>query len=448
AYLAGLRLEVLHATTNSAICHFMVGEELQPTRYACDDMVAVDRILDEAYVMERYIDAQFGGPGLGWFRIVQTPAEAREVIAAGKMAVVLGIETSDLFNCRITPWPGDQACDLAYVQEQLDYYQSLGVRAIFPVHKYDNAFTPGDGNRAFIELGNFLNSGYWSNYTENCPPEVTDGFDKGDIFFGGLNMPRDQFISEPDFDFSQYPDAPVNTASLFLNQLFEPPLVGNYCQNAVMTPLGEELMAEMMARGMIIEVDHLPKWSYKRAYELLEAADYPAAGTHGRNFDGKIYELGGISTVGFGRCHDANNPGASVQGFIDKIQFITDHGGYPAEGFGFDLNGFAGAPGPRFAEGKCGSPQENPVTYPFSSYAGDVEFTTPVVGNRELDFNQEGMVHIGLMPELIEDARHDGLSDEDLEPLFRSAEAYIRMWERAEERAGALTAPGGMLSGR
>ena len=25
-----------------------------------------------------------------------------------------------------------------------------------------------------------------------------------------------------------------------------------------------------------------------------------------------------------------------------------------------------------------------------------------------------------------------------LEPLFRSAEAYIRMWERAEERAAAL----------
>jgi len=45
-------------------------------------------------------------------------------------------------------------------------------------------------------------------------------------------------------------------------------------------------------------------------------------------------------------------------------------------------------------------------------------------------------VHIGMLPELIEDVRRDGVSDADLEPLFRSAEAYIRMWEKAEARAG------------
>ncbi len=34
--------------------------------------------------------------------------------------------------------------------------------------------------------------------------------------------------------------------------------------------------------------------------------------------------------------------------------------------------------------------------------------------------------------------RRAGLCNEDLEPLFRSAEGYIRMWERAEVRAAAL----------
>jgi hypothetical protein len=174
-----------------------------------------------------------------------------------------------------------------------------------------------------------------------------------------------------------------------------------------------------------------------RAYEKLEAADYPAVGSHGRNYDGRIYQLGGTSTTGFGRCRDGN-PGSTVQGFIDKIQFIADNGGYPAEGFGFDLNGFAGARGPRFGDGVCNTEQTDPVTYPFSSYAGDVEFTQPVVGNRSLDFNYEGLVHIGLLPELIEDARRDAVSEADLEPLFRSAEAYIRVWERAEERGAVL----------
>ncbi|KIG17662.1 Peptidase, M19 family protein [Enhygromyxa salina] len=440
AHLAGLRLVVQHATTNSVICNFTAGQDLQQTRYECDDMVAVDRIIDETYVMERYIDAQSGGPGMGWFRVVQTPAEAREVIAAGKMAVILGIETSDLFDCALTPKAGDPTCDEAYIQEQLDYYYSLGVRAMFPVHKYDNAFSPGDGDRAFIELGNFLNSGHWSNFTLDCPAEVTDGFDKGDVNFGGLNQPREEYNSAPPNNLSAFPDMPLNITSVYLQQILEPPLVGAYCQNASLTPLGETLISEMMARGMIIEVDHFSQQAYKRVFELLEAANYPAAGTHGRNFNGRLYELGGVSKTGFGRCREAGNPGSTVQGFLNKIQQITDVGGYPAEGFGFDLNGFAGARGPRFGDGVCADEQMDPITYPFSSYAGDIEFTQPVIGNRELDFNTEGLVHIGLLPELIEDARRDAVSEDDLDPLFRSAEGYIRMWELSEQRAAALRA--------
>jgi len=85
--------------------------------------------------------------------------------------------------------------------------------------------------------------------------------------------------------------------------------------------------------------------------------------------------------------------------------------------------------------------QTNPITYPFTSYAGDVEFTAPYLGNRAVDFNTEGMIHIGLFPELIQDARTDA-GDEALEPLFRSAEAYVRMWELAEARAVALRSGG------
>ncbi len=437
AYLAGLRLVVLHATTNAIICDFMIGEGIQKGRYGCDDMTAVDRIIDEAYAMERYIDAQSGGPGLGWLRIVHTPAAARTVIAGGKLAVILGIETSNLFDCKLTPLAGDPTCDAAYVEAQLDHYYDLGVRAIFPVHKYDNKFTPGDGDRAFIELGNFANSGHWSNFTLDCPDPQVGGFDDGDVNFGGLNMPRDVYDSPAPIDNSKFQDAPLNTTGMYLNEIGMPPLVGAYCQNATLTALGEHMLSEMMARGMIIEVDHLPQWSYVRAYELLQAADYPPVGTHGRNHNGLLYALGGVSKTNFDVCR-GDQPGATVQGFTDKIQFIIDHGGYPAEGFGFDLNGFAGARGPRFGDGVCPIPQKDPITYPFASYAGDIEFSQPVVGKRTLDFNTEGLVHIGLLPELIEDARRDAVDPADIEPLFRSAEGYIRMWELAEQRAAEL----------
>ncbi|MEM6993227.1 MAG: hypothetical protein AAF721_22120 [Myxococcota bacterium] len=434
AHLAGLRLVVQHATTNSVICHMTAGQGIQPVRYDCEDMTSVDRILDETYAMERYIDAQAGGEGLGFFRIVGTPAEAREVIEDGKMAVLLGIETSDLFRCYLTPREGMPTCDEAYVVEQLDHYYERGVRALFPVHKYDNAFSAGDGDRAFIELGNFFSSGHWSNFVDDCP-DLPVVFDKGDVAFPGLNMPRDDFGGAAPNDFSNFPTLPLATALPYLGQLGDPPLVGEYCQNAGLTALGETLVDEMMARGMIIEIDHLPQRSYARMYELLEAADYPAASTHGSTNDGRLYQLGGVSKTGLGRCREPGRPGAMLDRLQERIALIEANGGFPAEGFGFDLNGFAGAPGPRFGEGRCAEEQDDPVTYPFESYAGDVTFTAPRIGNRELDFNTEGLVHIGLLPELIEDARRDAVSDADLEPLFRSAEGYIRMWEKAELRA-------------
>lgn len=437
AWMSGLRLVVQHATTNSIICHLTVGQGAQESRYDCEDMTAVDRIIDQTYAMERYIDAQNGGPGEGWFRIVTTPAAAREVIAEGKMAVILGIETSNLFECTSVPRPGEPECDEAYLLEQLDAYYERGVRVLFPVHKYDNAFSAGDGDRGFIELGNLANSGHWSNFTEEGCPDIDVVFDEGPISFGGLNMPRDEFISDPPIDVSNFPNNPLGTLIGLLGDLGDMQ-EGDFCQNHGLTPLGETLLDEMMQRGMIIEIDHFSRRSYQQAFNMLEANDYPAAATHGSNNNGELYALGGISKTGLGRCRSADGPGAMTQRLRDRVAQIEAAGGYPAEGFGFDLNGFAGAPGPRFGEGACDGMQEDPITYPFDSVAGDVTFTEPSVGDRVIDFNTEGMSHIGLLPELLEDARRDAIDEADLEPLFRSAEGYIRMWEKSEARGAAL----------
>ncbi len=441
AYLAGLRLVIQHATTNQIICDFTVGQGFQKVRYACNDMVAVDRIIAESYNMERYIDAQAGGPGKGFFRVVTTPERAREVIAQGKMAVVLGIETSNLFDCFSVPHDGAPTCDEAYIKQKLDEYYARGVRVLFPVHKYDNAFTAGDGHKGFIELGNFINSGHWSNFVEDCITDVPRNFDGGSLSFKGLNRPRDKYMSPPPNDMSRFAERPVRTLAPHLLRLQEGGQQGDFCQNAGMTELGERLLREMMLRGMVIEVDHFPRRSYKRAFEILEENDYPAAGTHGSNYSGRIYALGGVSKSGLGRCRDPERKGAMLDGLRERVELITKNGGYPAEGFGLDLNGFAGAPGPRFGErSECKAPQEDRVTYPFKSYAGDVTFTEPRLANRRPDFNTEGLVHIGMLAELIEDARRDAESEADLEPLFRSAEGYLRMWEKAEARAEALRA--------
>ena len=439
AYLSGLRLLVQHATTNEFLCKLAAGVGAQAKRHDCNDMVNVDAILDATFAMERYIDAQAGGPGQGWFRIVYSPEEARAEIIAGNLAVVLGIETSVLFDCYLVPFDGFSKCTEADVVAKLDEYYDKGVRVLFPVHKYDNGFSAGDGHRGIIDIGNFGHTGHYNSYIE-CPADLLTfpgGFDTGGVAFAGLNQPRDVYDSPPPVDVSQFEQKVVGTLLPYVGLLSSGALEGEYCQKHGLTDLGEFLMAEMMKRGMIIEVDHMPRKSYQRAYEILEENDYPAMGTHGRNNNGRLYALGGMSKSNLGRCRSADTPATTDDNFQDRIQLMRDMGAFPAEGFGFDLNGFAGAPGPRFGENaRCSTVQtDEGITYPFKSYAGDVTLERPVVGNRMLDFNTEGMVHLGLVAELIEDVRRDGVTDEELEPLFKSAEGYIRVWEKSERRA-------------
>ena len=53
-------------------------------------------------------------------------------------------------------------------------------------------------------------------------------------------------------------------------------------------------------------------------------------------------------------------------------------------------------------------------------------------GNRDWDFNTDGMAHYGLMPDFLQDLRNIGMQPMQLTYLFRSAEDYIQMWEKAE----------------
>lgn len=53
-------------------------------------------------------------------------------------------------------------------------------------------------------------------------------------------------------------------------------------------------------------------------------------------------------------------------------------------------------------------------------------------GRRDFDINLDGFAHYGMLPDFLQDLRNVGLSTQQLAPLFRSAEAYLRMLQRAE----------------
>jgi hypothetical protein len=119
-------------------------------------------------------------------------------------------------------------------------------------------------------------------------------------------------------------------------------------------------------------------------------------------------------------------------------------------GMGSDFNGVAGHFGPRFGSAACGGDTgersaqlmaKNRLEYPFTLDQFGT-FTPQVSGPKVFDYNTIGLAHVGLLPDFIADLKRVGLSSADLDPLFRSAEEYIKMWELARRetvRSGCIS---------
>ena len=65
AWLGGLRLIVMDAVTNEALCKS--GTKVAGTDCALS-MTAIDAQLQAAKDFQTFLDSQYGGPGKGWFR--------------------------------------------------------------------------------------------------------------------------------------------------------------------------------------------------------------------------------------------------------------------------------------------------------------------------------------------------------------------------------------------
>lgn len=150
--------------TNGVICSVYFFKDR-----GCDEMDSIRLQAQKTYDLQAYIDRMYGGTGKGWFRIVTDSAQARQVVAQGKLAVVLGVETSEPFGCKQIL---DVAqCGKADIDRGLDELYGLGVRSMFLCHKFDNAlcgvrFDEGALGTA-INAGQFLSTGtFWT--TEQC----------------------------------------------------------------------------------------------------------------------------------------------------------------------------------------------------------------------------------------------------------------------------------------
>ena len=403
SWRGGQRILVNLLVENNQLC------TLYPLkRNSCNDMDSIRLQAADMRKLERYVDAQSGGPGKGWYRIVTDPFQAREVINQGKLAVVMGIETSVPFGC--SSKLGLPQCTAESIDKQLDEVHALGVRQMELVNKFDNALSgvAGDTGSAapLINAANFLETGsFWD--MRKCPdgsdPEVHDKDQlalptvapEQDALFGaiaGLYLP----ISLP-----LYPSGP-------------------HCNARGLTSLGDHTIAGMAERKMIFDPDHMSVAARKSSLDLAERLKYPGVvSSHSWSTPDaypRIYELGGVVAPYAG----------DSSGFVEKWQkHLTwaDPRYYFGFGFGADINGLGAQGNPR------GADVANKVTYPFTGLGG-VTIDKQVSGQRTYDINVDGVSHYGLYPDWIEDLRKQA-GQAIVDDMARGSEAYLEMWERA-----------------
>lgn len=448
AYLGGLRFMVNLVVESGPLC--LTGRALSrsyaPTdpNYQFDDdavcngTVSSEKQIQATYDLVDYIDAQSGGPGKGWLRIVDTPEQARDVIKNKKLALIFGSETPDLFSCIDGVEGGRAECSTDYIDQRLDEYYNKGIRTVFPVHHYDNDFGGALVFNPIIEIAKVIQDGELFHY------DACDESDYDPIL--AIKIPQLYYLLFPNV---------IRDLPLF-------PFVPNadgYCNRQGTTSLGTYLMEGMMKRGMLIETAHMSPKMKTEAIELAEFYDYPLIDTHigkawtdfGKVEETRYLSLGGIRAPLPNRnvsidayngvrknCNNHTSQDLAIQlmGFSDRrVELGLDRGAV----FGTDMHGMVQQSYPRFGvNSDCDEPQENAVHYPFTSFDGAVTFEKQVTGQRIFDFNIEGTAHIGLLPDLIQDMRNQGMSDEYLESFFRGAESYLQTWEKAQQRSKAL----------
>jgi hypothetical protein len=370
---------VVQFVDNEALCDLMTNKHLP-----CNDMQSVRVQNHDLEKLQDYVDAQYGGPGKGWLRIVTTPAQARHVISRGKLAVVKGIEVSHILDCG--ELAGVPQCDAAQVDAGLDELESLGITSFFPIHKFDNGF--GGTKMDSGEIGYIVNAG---------------NFDKTGHFWdvgpcSGPGEDRTQLTTPPS----------AIVASLIYQMIGTPPLPvygpPPHCNEHGLTNMGAYLINQMIDRHFVIEVDHMDEIAADATLDIIEARRYSGViNSHGdwssNPSIGRILAVGGVA--GFNK--DPNS----------------------GTGIGSDVNGISNQPGP----------PDTPIRYPFRSFDGRTYFNRETWGDRTFDINSDGVANYGLWPDWIEALRVSGRNAR-LRALFRSAQDYLRMWEAARTHQG------------
>jgi microsomal dipeptidase-like Zn-dependent dipeptidase len=350
-----------------------------------------------------------------WMEIAYSAADLRRIVAQDKLAIILGVELDDIGDfawSKREPSRGE-------VKAEIDRLYTKGVRYIFPVHVIDNYFGGTAIYEASFARATKYHFGQWPQIVcASASDGITERIDKH--------------------------DSPLQT-------IFEPLLIGragmaipipdtchdgDRSHNRIgfknargLTELGKFAVGEMMASGMIIDVDH---GSQKTVNDLIAFADakggYPLVSGHNQlrvsTRDEHISEH--TRTAAQYRAIASHKGIAGIEledmsagEWLAAAKAALAAAPGLAINLGSDINGFVILPhDPPCTGATC-------VKY-------SAAFPKAKTAQKEWDYNTDGVAHIGLFPDFL---RKIELShgEDVVDKLFEGAESVAEMWEEAEK---------------
>lgn len=441
-----------------------------------------------------------------WMQIAYSPAEARDIVRSGRLAVVLGAEFDRL---------GEMG--FASADDEVQYLWDLGIRQVTPIHGIDNrlggvaVFEPAYNSQNDLLKRGPLNLG--GDDLSQWQPVFFD-VREGGCTAGPLAGRRGECVL---FRLGPAQDRVIVSRTIFSPFSRTPMLrrveVPQYRQHAGhlnargLTDEGRSYLRLLVSRGMLVGLEHMSQQTIDDVNALLAETGYPRFVGHA-HFRALAFQdrrqttaegflpdehdiadrtaemvrasggvMGIFATENPIDTHPLVNPpfandcAGSSKTFALSLLYGLERLGGTRVGLASDFT-FIPQTVPRFGEAACWAlkdhwdarpgagplreqyqpeRQDNGVVYAGRQPAAGVRAGTNaplqpfIMGRRTFDFNVDGLAHYGMLPDLLQDLRNIGLGTREFEALFSSAEAYIAMWEKA---AGLATRPAGPFTPR
>ncbi len=401
SYDGGQRVLVALAMNNATLAAGVSGPGDGPT----DDKASADlQIKEMKAFVARHKD---------FMEIAYTPADLRRIVAANKMAIILGIEIDNIGNFQ------NAKLTNPLISAEIQRLLGEGVRYIFPVHLVNNKFGGTAIYKDVFNLSNYHITGKYWDIQCTAPNEgITKKFkvDGFDFALAGAKITKLQV------DFARQPPNPPNCA-------------GHKNKDGLDDVHGEFALKEMMRRGMLIDIDHMSLTAVNETLGLAEKVPggYPLVSGHTglRNVEktensrddeqlrrlGKLGGMFGLGTAGV-------KSSAYLRDYLKAGSLV----GNGRVALGTDLNGLEKGPPP---------PVTIDITKPLPPQLKacpdiyNAAFVKSKTGDKTWDYCTAGVAHYGMLPDFLRDLGTKPNGSSLNTSILLNAEMFAQMWEKA-----------------